>query len=87
VIEESFTAPGLKEAKKTLDILKMSPENRRAYDNYIDNRRREISRYETGHSEGLEEGREEERLRQEAIYGEKNLPNSKLVMSGRRLNL
>ena len=82
-IKDEFDAPGLKAAKKVFDILKMDPVSRQQYENYIDFRRREISRYETGKIEGreeglkqglkqgleqgLEQGREEERAIQEKL--------------------
>ncbi len=68
-IKDEFNAPGLKAAKKVFDIMKMDKESRLQYENYIDNRRREISRYETGKREGIEE----ERIKQEKLRDEEKL--------------
>ncbi len=43
-IKDEFNAPGLKEAQKVFDIMKMDKESRLQYENYIDHGRREISR-------------------------------------------
>lgn len=60
-IEDGFTAQGLKEAQKALDILKLPPEDRLAYDNFVDWRRSSRAKYETALHEGLAKGRAEGR--------------------------
>lgn len=72
-ISENFTAKGLKEAKETLDVLKMSPEERRAYEHHQEQLHYEASIYEStyvlGRLEGKAEGRAEGRAegKQEGI--------------------
>ncbi|NLM16385.1 MAG: Rpn family recombination-promoting nuclease/putative transposase [Candidatus Riflebacteria bacterium] len=60
-IKTDFTAPGLSEASKLLDVLSMEPEERRAYDDYIDLIRQKRSAHKsaimTGMDRGLKEGR------------------------------
>lgn len=73
-ISPDTTAPGLKEAKERLEFLRMTPEQQRAYDHYIDTMVRDADVYRTqmleiklarekvlaeGRAEGLAEGRAE----------------------------
>ncbi len=58
-IEETFKAKGLKEARDTLDILKMDEKERAEYERYCDQLRYEASMYESTYITGREEGREE----------------------------
>ena len=77
-ISPDTTAPGLKEAKERLEYLRMTPEQQRSYDHYIDTMVRDADVYRTqmleikiarekvlaeGRAEGLSEGRKEERLK------------------------
>jgi predicted transposase/invertase (TIGR01784 family) len=63
-IKDEFTAKGLKEAKEELDIMKLSDEERREYEEYLDLLRYHASMYESsykvgemkGEKKGLEEG-------------------------------
>lgn len=65
-IKDNFTAKGLKEAKETLDVLKMNDNERQVYEYHQKQLHREASLYEStyvlgkieGHEDGLEEGRE-----------------------------
>jgi len=61
-IEDSFTAKGLKEAKAELDILKLSKEERKEYEEYLKDLHYEASMYESsyvvGEKKGLEQGLE-----------------------------
>ena len=64
-IDPETKVPGLKEALERLNILKMTPEERKRYDNYRFNRHYDenmlyAARF-VGKQEGLEEGREKER--------------------------
>jgi predicted transposase/invertase (TIGR01784 family) len=59
-IEDSFTAKGLKKAKEVLDIMKLSPAERRDYENFLDNQRSKRSSYDTATYKGIQKGREEE---------------------------
>jgi len=63
VIDENTTAPGLKEAKRRLEIIMMSKAERQAYDRHIDNIMVQNDVMDTAHIEGrywgLEEGRAE----------------------------
>lgn len=57
-IKENTNAPGLQEAKEKLQYLKMSREERQAYDRHIDNIRVQKDILETKVLEGLEQGLE-----------------------------
>ena len=46
-ISPDTTAPGLKEAKERLEYLRMTPEQQRAYDHYIDTMVRDADVYRT----------------------------------------
>ena len=61
-VKSSFRAKGIQEAGKALDIMKMSKEERQAYERYIDHKQSEISQYNTA----LMEGQFKERKIQEA---------------------
>jgi len=69
-IKDEFNAKGIHKASEELDILKLSKEDRREYERYIDDRRVAESSIKTswleGHDKGIEkgieQGREEERL-------------------------
>lgn len=62
-IEDNFTAQGLKEAKRRLDIMKLSEAERRDYERYADDLHYQASMFESTYvvpfREGLEKGREE----------------------------
>ncbi len=58
-IKEDTTAPGLQEAKEKLQYLRMSREERIAYDRHLDNIRVQNDILETKVLEGLEQGRTE----------------------------
>lgn len=62
-IKDNFTARGLKEAKEKLDILKLSDEERREYEEYLENLHYQASMYESsykiGEMKGKKEGKEE----------------------------
>ena len=75
-IEDGFKAQGLIEAKKKLDVLKMTPAEKTAYETHQKALHREASLYEStyvlgkgegieqGIEQGIERGREEERNKQ-----------------------
>ncbi|MBF0627222.1 MAG: PD-(D/E)XK nuclease family transposase, partial [Magnetococcales bacterium] len=58
-IRENFTARGLKRAKEVLDILKLSEEERRAYDRYQEDLHFQASMVESTWVAGRIEGKEE----------------------------
>lgn len=62
-IKDNFTARGLKEAKEKLDILKLSDEERREYEEYLENLHYQASMYESsykiGEMKGKKAGKEE----------------------------
>ncbi|MCP4218972.1 MAG: Rpn family recombination-promoting nuclease/putative transposase [bacterium] len=62
-IKDSFTARGLKEAKKELDILKLSDEERRDYESYLKDLRYDAGMFEStckvGEFNGIKKGRKE----------------------------
>ena len=55
-IKDSFTAPGLKEAKEILDSSRLSDDEYREYENYIDYMRRKAGTDETLYEDGIEKG-------------------------------
>jgi len=62
-IKDSFTAPGLKEAKENLSVMKMPENERKSYEHYLDSLHDRASFYEStyvdGHRKGLTEGIEQ----------------------------
>lgn len=58
-IKSEFSAKGLQEAKEVLDVLKMSPEERLAYEHHQEQLHYEASMYESTYILGKMEGREE----------------------------
>ena len=76
-VKEEFHAKGLLEAKEKLDILKLSPAEKIAYDNHIHELRREASlyqsSYELGELKGIEQGIEQG----EAISNKKHYQKTK----------
>ena len=58
-IREGTTTPGLAEAREKLRYIKMSPEERRAYDRHIDNIMVQNDVMDTAHEEGFASGRAE----------------------------
>ena len=84
-IKDSFSAPGLKEAKENLSILKMPELDRKSYEQYLDSLHDRASFYEStyvdGHRKGLAEG--EAKLAKERARLERDvLP--KLIKNGMR---
>lgn len=59
-IQANFNAKGLPEAKKELDIMKLSPAEKASYEKYCENLRYNlsmiVSNYESGKIDGIEEG-------------------------------
>lgn len=60
-IKDNTTTPGLAEAREKLQYIKMTPEERRAYDRHIDNIRVQNDVMDTAHEEGYELGKVEGR--------------------------
>ena len=65
-IKSSFKAKGIQKAGKVLDKMKMTKEERKAYDRFIENRKIALNQLVTAQIEGEFKGREEERKLQEA---------------------
>ncbi|HIJ96932.1 MAG TPA: Rpn family recombination-promoting nuclease/putative transposase [Desulfuromonadales bacterium] len=61
-IKSEFNAKGIHKASEVLDIMKLSKEDRREYERYIDDRRVAESSIKTSWLEGHDKGREEERF-------------------------
>ena len=65
IIKPDTTTPGLQEAREKLDYMKMTPQERHAYEDYMVSVHAAKDVYDTavdeGRAEGREEGREEER--------------------------
>jgi predicted transposase/invertase (TIGR01784 family) len=57
-IKDNFTAKGLKEAKKEFDIMKLSEEERKEYEEYLENLRYQASMFESSYKVGEIKGRE-----------------------------
>ena len=64
-IQDGFSAEGLNQAKEKLDVLKLAPAERAAYEHWQDDRHLQASlvasHYGLGKIEGREEGREQGR--------------------------
>jgi len=58
-VPENYTAAGIAEAKVKLDLLRMSPEDRKAYESYLMNRVSVDSAIDTAKADGKAEGRQE----------------------------
>ncbi|MCB1777414.1 MAG: Rpn family recombination-promoting nuclease/putative transposase [Candidatus Competibacteraceae bacterium] len=58
-IKEHFTARGLQAAREKLDILKLSPEERVAYERYADDLHYQASMFMSSYGDGFHEGRKE----------------------------
>jgi len=61
-IESNFKAKGLNEAKDTLDVLKLKPEERAIYERKVENQRYRESLLYTAEKKGREEGKEEAKI-------------------------
>ncbi len=61
-IKSEFSARGIRKAAEELDVLKLSPEERAAYDSYIEDRRVAESSVKTSWLEGKQEGRLEGKI-------------------------
>ena len=84
-IKPDTTVPGLQEARERLEYLRMSPEERRAYDNYVINFARDTDVMKTklleARIEGRAEGRAEERLSNARSLKENGVPIDVIVKS------
>ncbi|OUD12304.1 Rpn family recombination-promoting nuclease/putative transposase [Thioflexithrix psekupsensis] len=78
-IEDNFTAKGLKEAKETLDVLKMNPQERLAYERHQEALHYQASMYESTYVLGKLEGRAEGRM-EEALSIAKNMKKMGLAV-------
>jgi predicted transposase/invertase (TIGR01784 family) len=78
VVKAEFKAAGLKEAGEKLDWLKMTPEERRAYDQFLRDRTDDDTIIESARieskAEGLEEGKAEEKRRTARAMKDKGYP-------------
>jgi predicted transposase/invertase (TIGR01784 family) len=61
-IKDHFTARGLQAAREKLDILKLSPEERAAYERYVEDLHYQASIFQSSYGDGFNEGRKAERL-------------------------
>jgi len=62
-IKDNFKAQGMKEAKEILDVDKLSPKDRAAYNRHLENLRYEASRIETLRADEEDRVREDERAK------------------------
>lgn len=75
-IKDEFKSKNIKKAEEKLDVLKMSKEERKRYENYLENLASELDIIETAKEEGREEGIIEGKLegeREKSIKIAKNL--------------
>jgi len=61
-IKDEFNAKGIKEAKKQLDIMKLSDEERKEYNRYVEQQRYERSLIVSNFKVGKNEGKKEQQL-------------------------
>jgi predicted transposase/invertase (TIGR01784 family) len=61
-IEDSFTAPGLREAKEILDSSKLDDAAYRAYERYQDDRRRTVGEIDAAIADGMDKGERKKAL-------------------------
>ena len=86
-IKDDFSAKGLQEAKQKLDVMKMSDEERREYEDYQKQLHQKASMYQShylsgrmdGKKEGKEEGKQEEKCNVARKMIQKNLPIADIV--------
>jgi predicted transposase/invertase (TIGR01784 family) len=78
-IKDDFHAKGLLEAKEKLDIMKLNPVEKAAYDVHIAELRRERSLYQSSYVLGEMKGKEEERARQECQHHQEKLESAKTM--------
>lgn len=60
-IKDTFTAKGLREAQEALNVMKLSEEERRAYERYQDDLHYQASMFESSYGDGYREGQEDGR--------------------------
>jgi hypothetical protein len=60
--KEHFTARGLQAAREKLDVLKLSPEERAAYERYAEDLHYQASMFMSSYGDGFNEGRKAEKL-------------------------
>ena len=82
-IKDEFNAKGLKEAKRQLDILKLSEKERKEYENYIEQQRYErnliVSNFKVGEIQGKAEGKAEGKIEQQIAMAKKCLQKGMIV--------
>jgi len=61
-IKDHFTARGLQAAREKLDILKLPPEERTAYERYVEDLHYQASMFMSSYGDGFHEGRKAEKL-------------------------
>lgn len=61
-IKAYFTAKGLQAAREKLDVLKLSAEERAAYERYVDDLHYQASMFLSSYGDGFDEGRKAEKL-------------------------
>lgn len=86
-IKDEFNAKGIKEAKKQLDIMKLSDEERKEYNRYTEQQRYERNLIMSNYKVGEMRGREEERkVQEEKQLNEKNKIAKKCLLKGMSIN-
>ena len=69
-IKDEFTAKGLKEAKKELDIMKLSDEERKEYEAYLETLHYQASMYESSYKVGEMKGEKRKALEMAKVLKE-----------------
>ena len=82
-VRDDFKAAGIKEAKAKLDYIRMTPEQRKIYRRYMDNRRSADSAIQTAEGKGERRGLRKGRLEglQEGLQKGQEMERAKLVKS------
>ena len=82
-IKDGFNAKGLKQAKAALDVMKLSEQERAAYESYLENKSYQASMYQstyvTGHLEGRQEGEFEGKIDMAILMKKDGEPVEKIM--------
>ncbi len=80
-VKENFKADGIDEMGKKLDYLSMETDERRAYDKYLEDLASDRGVLSFAEKKGIEKGREEERILQDKIKGQKVMKDAKIMLA------
>ncbi len=86
-IKDEFQAKGLKKAKEILDVMKLSEQERKDYERYIEELRYQASMFQSHYVDGKEDGRKEGREEGEEIGIKKGEKNTKIMIAENLLDV